>query len=250
MDEVKQGKEAFAELTAYRRDRFSLIASVFSCESTKEAVAGMVAQASEFARGLDESPESKLGERLSALVGGNMTELALATRTEYARLFVGPRKVIAPLHESAWISGTRRMFTAETLEVRRFYEQHGYVMKAKNREPEDSIGVEFEFLRNLCDSMLALIDEADFNAQSLDKVRRLLTSQKTFEGEHLGRWADAFAACVIENDRSGYYAAWAAYLVDVLAEEEALVDEGLHMLGDVAGHLQPKRSAVDEPTKD
>ena len=47
-----------------------------------------------------------------------MTALSTLTRTEYARLFIGPREVVAPLHESAWRSGTARMFTAETLAVR------------------------------------------------------------------------------------------------------------------------------------
>ncbi len=229
------------DVMAYRRDRFGLIASVFERESSEEAVAHMIAQANAFGCELDESIELDLNRGLGALACDDLSTFATQTRTEYARLFLGPREVVAPLHESAYLSGTSRMFTAETMAVRAFYEHYGYVMKAKNREPEDSMGVEFEFLRNLCDRCIALLEQV--GAASLGvgeenvfmQVAKLLEAQRTFEKQHLGRWAHKFAQLVIENDRSGFYAAWAKYLLGVLGEDDVLLLECDVMLAERAG---------------
>lgn len=222
-----------ADIIEFRRDRFSLIASVFSRESSEEAIGGMIAQANAFKSDLDESIERDLNEKLGALHVDDLPTFATLTRTEYARLFLGPRAVLAPLHESAYLSGTSRMFTAETLAVRDIYERNGYIMKAKNKEPEDGVGTEFEFLRNLCDRCLSLLncDSADAR-ETCDacELVRLLQLQKTFEEQHMRRWMHLFAQRVCENDRSGFYAAWAGYLLGVLDEETRLVDMCLRML--------------------
>ena len=245
-----------ADIVALRRDRFGLIASVFSRESSEEAVACMTAQAADLQLDLDESAEFGLHRRLAALSFDGLSAFATLTRTEYARLFLGPREVVAPLHESAYLSGTSRMFTAETLAVRAVYERNGYIMKAKNREPEDGVGTEFEFLRNLCDRCLALLkcgpsgecdrrdvqaecasenlasaDSAEFDVREFVRLMRL---QESFEEQHMRRWMHMFAQRVEENDRSGFYAAWASYLLDVLDEDDSLMGECLGLLGDAA----------------
>ena len=233
---------ALADITAMRRERFAVTAAVFSRETPAEAVRHMVAEAAGAAGVPDASPEDRLGRALAALSCDDMESLATATRTEYARLFLGPREVMAPLHESAYLSGVSRMFTADTLAVRRFYEGHGYIMKAKNREPEDAIGTELEFLRNLCDGLLvALGSEASREvadgalAAGIESVESavvdpaavvaLLRTQSAFAEQHLNRWAHRFCARVREHDRSGFYAAWARYLDEVLDEDAVLEEE-------------------------
>lgn len=246
-----------ADVILLRRDRFGLVASVFSRESSEGAVACMVAQAADPQLDLEESIELDLHRKLASLSFDDLSAFATLTRTEYARLFLGPREVIAPLHESAYLSGTSRMFTAETLAVRDVYERNGYIMKAKSREPEDSVGTEFEFLRNLCDRCLALLGQRDafdsilsveddgrgvrsecggggFTAASPEcdvrELARIVRLQKSFEEQHMRRWMHLFVQRVEENDRSGFYAAWAGYLLGVLNEDEVLADECLKLL--------------------
>lgn len=226
-------REALADITATRGERFAVVANVFSLETPAEAVRHMVVQArreSDEGTNAVECAEDRLGAALAALDCDDMEALATLTRTEYARLFLGPREVVAPLHESAYLSGTARMFTAETLAVRAFYEAHGYVMKAKNREPEDAIGTECEFMRNLCDRLLeACGQEAEDQKPSCEadpaRAGEILRAQDAFAEEHLDRWATRFTALVKSNDRSGFYAAWAAYLEDVLTEDAQLRQE-------------------------
>lgn len=224
MDAATHKAKEIVDLLAYRRDRFGLVADVFAREVSEETLGQMIAHACTFEGDLDDSVESVLNRDLRRLSCDDIGEFATQTRTEYARLFLGPRRVVVPLHESAYLSGTPRMFTAETLAVRGFYERYGYVMKLKNREPEDSIAVEFEFLRNLSDRCISRLEEKDI-LPSIEEIGNLLEAQKLFKAQHLCRWAYDFAQRVIENDQSGFYAAWATYLSGVLHEDEALLDE-------------------------
>ena len=235
MDASKMTREGLVDLIGYRCDRFGLIAGVFARESSDEAVARTIARAADFSRELDESLELALGRGLASLACDDMASFAVKTRTEYARLFLGPREVVAPLHESAYLSGTPRMFTAETLAVRRFYESLGQVMKDKNKEPEDGIALEFEFLRNLCSRCIALLEVDEVDRETLDEAARLLEAQGTFKEQHLDRWARDFAKRVVDNDRSGYYAVWADYLSGVLDEDKELLCECEQLMAGIGG---------------
>ena len=210
------------EILQGRRDRFAVTAAVFSRESSEEAVRQMVAQSAAAEATLDDSLESALSADLAHLACEDMAGLATKTRTEYARLFLGPREVVAPLHESAYLSGTPRMFTAETLAVRTFYEANGYLLKAKNREPEDAIGTELEFLRNVTDRLIEQLEREGLTGANRPDVLRQLSVLRAFEVQHLDRWAGQFAERVIGSDESGFYRAWAAYLAGVLVEDKAL----------------------------
>ena len=233
MDESTKGapwRAELADITALRRERFAVAASVFAREMPEEAVGHMVATAREAASGPEDSAEGRLGVALAGLACDDAAAFATLTRTEYARLFLGPRAVVAPLHESAYRSGTSRTFTAETLAVRAFYERHGYILKAKNREPEDAIGTELEFMRNLCDGLLEALGDgsAPFDRTAAKGFLRALGA---FAEQHLDRWVARFTERVREGDRSGFYAAWAAYLDEVLAEDAALQRESERLLG-------------------
>lgn len=214
--------ERLLEALQVRRERFAVTAAVFSRESFEEAVRQMVAQAARAEAALDDASEHALSTALAALACEDMAALATKTRTEYARLFLGPRTVVAPLHESAYLSGTPRMFTADTLAVRKCYEANGFVMKAKNREPEDAIGTELEFLRNLVDRLIGQIEGDGLTEANCLEVRRQLDVVRTFKEQHLDRWAPLFVERVADNDESGFYRAWARYLAAVLAEDETL----------------------------
>ncbi|MGV8084285.1 MAG: molecular chaperone [Coriobacteriia bacterium] len=236
--------EALIDIMTFRRDRFSLVSDVFTRETSEESLSQMIARVAEFGEQLDESLEHSLSKSLLALPREDFSTFATFTRTEYARLFIGPRKVLAPLHESAYLSGVSRMFTLETLAVRRFYECFGYMMKAKNTEPEDGIGVELEFLRNLCDRCIALL-EGPLTDESLDEFERLLDAQKTFKEQHLLRWVDSFAGLVVAEDNSGYYAAWANYLSGVVAEDADLLAECVEVFAELKGPLKDDSGAAE-----
>lgn len=224
-------KEELVDLVSFRGERFGAVSAVFARESSEEALAQTVAFSRKYAEELDDgSAEAALGKDLSLLRIDDFSCFATLTRTEYARLFLGPREVVAPLHESAYLSGSKRMFTAETLRVRSFYAKHGYAFERKNKEPEDGVSTELEFLRALCDRCVALLES---DGAEYGEILRLLQAQRDFVHEHLGRWVDNFSELVAQNDRSGYYAAWARYLNRVMGEDVGMLDRAIDLLGEL-----------------
>lgn len=212
------------DLLEYRKERFGLVADAFAQETPPDQLKAILDEASKADDIDDGSPEAELAASLRDLQFDDFDTFATKTRTEYARMFIGPRKVLVPLHESAYRSGVSRMFTNETLNVRKFYEHFGYVMLRKNKEPEDSVGVEFEFLRNLCQRCVDILD-AEVDEAAMARVRKLLGAQGQFKEQHLGIWAQRFVEGVVDTDQSGYYRAWAQYLSRVLEEDEQLLAE-------------------------
>lgn len=232
-DNVKA--QALIDIMTLRRDRFRLVSDVFTREASEEKLSQMIAQVVGCEEELDESLELSLSKNLRALPREDFSTFATLTRTEYARLFIGPRRVLAPLHESAYLSGVSRMFTSETLAVRKFYESFGYMMKEKNIEPEDAVGVELEFLCNLCDRGIALLEEGSCADESLDEFERLLDAQKAFKEQHLARWVNSFVGLVTAEDNSGYYVAWANYLSGIVAEDADLLVECVEIFAELKG---------------
>ncbi len=228
---TEAARDELSDILAFRGERFGAIAGAFFQEATAEEIASILEGACD--SGLDPedaTPEGVLSRGLASLDGKDLVSFATKTRIEYARLFIGPREVVAPLHESAYLSGTKRMFTSETLDVRKFYADFGYVMVRKNREPEDSVGVEFEFLRNLCERA------ADAVRTGNDaEMERLLRAQGDFKQLHLNRWIREFAALVVEHDASRYYRAWALYLEAVLDDDDTLVERCFALLDTLRG---------------
>ena len=86
------------------------------------------------------------------LDGAPADKLTDEARSDFMRLFIGPGKVLAAPWGSVYMSVDKLIFTEETLRVRKYYEANGRIVKEKNREPDDHIGLELEFIADLLDS--------------------------------------------------------------------------------------------------
>ena len=69
---------------------------------------------------------------------------------DFDALFIGPGRMHACPYESVYRSLEGLTFEAETMQVRRFYADHGLQAPAFNREPDDHIGLEVAFVGQLC----------------------------------------------------------------------------------------------------
>lgn len=100
---------------------------------------------------------------------------------EYNRLFVGPGPLEAPPWESVYRSKERLIFGDETLSVRRFYQDFGLAIKNENREPDDHIGLELEF-------MAFLSKQAAESKRGNKNIDRFMDASDKFMKEHLQEW--------------------------------------------------------------
>jgi len=106
---------------------------------------------------------------------------------DHFQLFTGSGIPSAPPWESFYRTEERLTVSSHTLEVRAFYERFGLVSERKEREPEDHIGLELEFMACLCDRHGECLRKGDVGEAAVT-----VQAQKDFLDEHLLRWVSRF----------------------------------------------------------
>lgn len=127
------------------------------------------------------------------------TQLADLQR-DYARLFIGPDRLLAPPWESVYLSREHLLFEEQTLAVRNFYGRFNLQAPNLNSEPDDHIGLELAFMAHLCTLGLTAVAQNDVAA-----VETSLQALRDFLAQHLLRWAPQFCQKVIEQAQTDYF---------------------------------------------
>lgn len=121
-------------------------------------------------------------------------------KRDYARLFIGPGKLLAAPWESVYRSVEGLIFEQQTLEVRQFYRRYGMTTPNPKKEPEDHIGLELLFVAHLCALGLQAIEQGNSNTFDL-----VFNGLRNFYVEHLRQWADQCLARVQQHAKTTYY---------------------------------------------
>ena len=121
-------------------------------------------------------------------------------RVDYTRLFVGIKKVLAPLWESVYFNQDRMVFQEQTLQVRAWYRRFGLEPEKLYQEPDDHIGLELLFLVHLAKLGLQALEENDQAGSE-----KYLQAQRNFLSEHLLRWGPAWAKLVRQHASTDFY---------------------------------------------
>lgn len=108
-------------------------------------------------------------------------------RRDHQRLLLGPGHVLASPYESVYLSEEHLIFEEQTLSVRRCYARFGLQSPMLNREPDDHIGLELDFLGQLCQLALDGLD-----AGHDDVVHVVEGAIGDFLREHLLLWVHGF----------------------------------------------------------
>ena len=208
-----------AEFARYRAEIYRLASSVFMYDVTEE---GLTAQIEAAATADDSSCvrpcEATLFEHLRSYVGCDVAKLRTQVASEYAELFVGPRKPLAPYYESIYLGMSPRLFADVTMRVRDSYRDQGFEVDKISHVPDDHIAYELAFMSEMC------AREAD----ALDGGNRMQAAecqavQCNFLAVHLGAWAGFFADRVEAADAANYYAAWARFVERFVEDDKAFL---------------------------
>ncbi len=132
---------------------------------------------------------------------------------DFDALFVGPGHMHACPYESVYRSLEGLTFEAETMQVRRFYADHGLQAPAFNREPDDHIGLEVAFVGQLCLAALNALEDHD-----PDRAHQFVSSARLFVAQHLGVWGPDFCTRVIDNAHTAFYASVGHLLLGLIQE--------------------------------
>lgn len=132
-------------------------------------------------------------------------------KEEYNRLFIGPNSLPAPLWESVYLDKEHIMFGEKTLEVRAAYEEFGLRFVRLNKEPEDHIAIELEFLSYLIENF------STFNPScNKEQLIKYLDAQIRFMNDHLMKWAPQFCELMIKATECKLYKGAALLLAEFL----------------------------------
>lgn len=135
--------------------------------------------------------------------------LRLELEVEFNRLFVGPDTVPVAPYESWFVNqvnGERRLMCDAAFEVRRSYQEAGFVLDNGYRDLPDHMATELRFVSELTKRM----------AQSPDSIVQDETRLALFLENHLKLWAQDFANGVSQHSRCAYYQGVAALTATVV----------------------------------
>lgn len=121
-------------------------------------------------------------------------------RRDAMRLFLGPQRPLASPWESVHTSIDRLIFQETTLDVRRWYAIYNLESKMLNREPDDHIALEMEFLAVISEQLLA-----SMLSDRSSECTRHEDNRRSFMQEHLGKWYGTWCDLVIENAETPFY---------------------------------------------
>ncbi len=118
-------------------------------------------------------------------------------KTDYAQLFVGPFKLLAPPYGSFYLEDSRIMGES-TIDVRNWYEREGLDVVIK--DAPDHIAMELEFMYYLIAKQTQAANEGN-----LQDIQLYQQKQKSFLCVHLTRWLPEFAEKVQKNAQAEFY---------------------------------------------
>ena len=116
---------------------------------------------------------------------------------DFAELFVGPYKLLAPPYGSVYLESSGVMGES-TIDTRNWYESEGLDIIIK--DAPDHIAVELEFMYYLVGKQIEETEGAN-----LQLLQSSLHKQTSFLQSHLGRWITQFAENVKKNANTEFY---------------------------------------------
>ncbi|WP_353096970.1 molecular chaperone TorD family protein [Tissierella praeacuta] len=160
---------------------------------------------------------------LSQFIGNvdNLTKKQIdKLNSEYNRLFIGPGHVHVPPWESVYLSKEKIIFDEHTLAVREFYKRWKVVTTKINKEPDDHIGFELEFMSILINKSIRSLGEG-----SIDEFKNITIGQKEFLDRHPLVWIDEFSNKLTDNTEEPFYKGIGLFLVEYVKMDRELLED-------------------------
>lgn len=182
-----------------------------ACDQTVDVLMGLAGGCAAIAKDID-AEASEAADALTAL--GKQLQLTAeriddaafvdALRSAYAKLFEIPGADYVHPWESPYTGKQNMVFQESTLDVRAFYHEAGYQLRAERKFPDDHIAAMMDYLGRTGQQAYDAFADGDDEAAA-----RILAAQLRFLDAHVLSWATAFSSEVSAHDENGWYAAFA-----------------------------------------
>ncbi|UMZ73161.1 TorD/DmsD family molecular chaperone [Natranaerofaba carboxydovora] len=152
-------------------------------------------------------------EKLRELITGKSCDLK-DLKVDYAKLFVGPSKLLAPPYESVYKDEGYTVMGDSTMKVKKFYEKAGMKLDDDCKEPQDHIAFEMNFMSFLCEGEDKLRKEG-----KTQRADELLAIQKNFFVNHPYTWVNELTKNIKEYAETDFYKIIACILEKFVEKE-------------------------------
>lgn len=173
---------------------------------------------------LDEWPldggEPVRRERAELALARESGETAGQIRRDHAYLYGHTAVARVAPYESVHRGLEGLVFDDQTMEVRSAYRDLGLRAPRLNKEPDDHIGLEFDFIAQASLRALDCLDDGDHAGAQRD-----VDVGRTFLREHLERWAPEMLASVVAEARTHFMRGIAHLSLGALETYGALVGD-------------------------
>ncbi|MFO7555410.1 MAG: molecular chaperone TorD family protein [Desulfobacterales bacterium] len=123
-----------------------------------------------------------------------------ALKIDFAKLFVGPYKLLAAPYGSVYLDDGRTLMGNSTLDVKNRYREEGLDTGKNFKDAPDHITAELEFMYYLIYKEIEAVSNSDMEA-----AIGFIQKQKCFLESHLIAWVPEFAGNIIENADTLFY---------------------------------------------
>jgi len=135
----------------------------------------------------------------------------------YAQLFLNAGKEPVYIYESVYLSEDRLVMQHQRDQVLEFYRKAG-VSPSQNKEPEDHLAIQLEFMGYLSKKIFQKISE-----YNIYQAGELLKLQKDFLEMHLNKWVGFFVKRMEKANTSPLYLAIAYIIYGFLQMENQFI---------------------------
>jgi len=135
-------------------------------------------------------------------------------RVDFARLFVGPYRLLAPPYGSIYLEGDHKVMENSTVDVRERYREAGLDISENFKDAPDHIAVELEFMYFLIFKEIEAI-----HSDTPEAAYEQLCRQKSFLQDHLALWAAEFVGSVKRHAETDFYRNLATAIRMFIAED-------------------------------
>ena len=203
------------EYMQYRCSMYYWLRNLYIIEPDAKVIQEIADSCKEFSDVLEcPEHERKFIQFFACLTESEVKKLSKDIRCEYARLFIGPRRPLAPPYESCYRSHNKQLFGMTAIEVRRQYQIQGLQINTLGTEPDDFIGFEFEFMYYLSHRLVKALDE-----NNQEEVTKLLKYQGDFISSHLIKWIESFTDDIYSNTEMEYFKVLSKFTQEFILED-------------------------------
>lgn len=159
-------------------------------------------------------------DKLDEVAASNSDTFCNEARREYNMLFVGPGKPAAPFWESVYLDERELLFLPSTSDVRMRYAAEGFMVAGKEKQAEDAVHYQFDFLASLAWKMSEALD-----VDALDELSRLARVSFDFESDHMLNWLPKMAQRASDHSTCYFYPQLCAFAAAVINFDSQLLNE-------------------------